>query len=587
MKYNEKTLKGIYKRVVGSMSGLMDINVEIHPQVCPHWDPEQRTIRMPNVISFAANDEEDFIIGRGIVVHESGHVLFCPPFDSEGDQDLAEWFNVFLDCNNEYKVTELWPHLKQPLAHKTQALVKKKPAILKSDNPFMQVIMRCDKLAELKPEFPTDYPDYLEDFVNEVVNDFEEKEIYKAIGDVVLQFTKDVNVKWQKLKDEKDPQGTLAQKARGDKIHKLMKELGDLIKNKGDQQAIKDVQDKIKEAGTLEKWYEKEVDRRMVNENKSGDMATNYNNATLEELKEMLKKSVETAEVAHKGGWGVSDLSKVKDVVVTEPWNSEDYSTPIDTTCAYTQGKKVNRALRKKVNLQADFQKRHRSGTIDLDEIRRQVGQMGQIYKETVFKRDNDFSRGGQWAVEVLVDCSGSMCGGNKMNDAKQALGTLGYALDGLPNVKYALTGFTHGGRGPTDIQVKKFSERRLDIKKLNMLHPTGGNVDGYNVRSACKRLLKFKNMKKILIVISDGQPAYENGIDDTKKAVELCERFKINVVGVGIKGCVETVLEEIYPKRYFFENTEDLHKDLTNLILSCLGSPDKVKLVKDKWATK
>jgi hypothetical protein len=584
MKYNEKTLKGIYKRVVGSMSGLMDINVEIHPQVCPHWDPEQRTIRMPNVISFADNDEEDFIIGRGIVVHESGHVLFCPPFDSEGDQDLAEWFNVFLDCNNEYKVTELWPHLKKPLAYKTQVLVKKKPAILKSDNPFMQVIMRCDKLAELKPEFPSDYPEYLEDFVNEVVNDFESKEIYKATGNIVLEFTKEVNTKWKKLKDEKDPQGTLAQKARGDKIHKLMKELGDLIKSKGDQQAIKDVQEKIKEAGTLEKWFEQEIDKRMLNTAKGSP--ENFNDKSLEELKEMLKKVSEDAEVTLKGGWGVSDLSKCKDVITSAPWESEyanDFA--LDMTSAYQQGKKVNRALKKKVNLQSDFEKRHRSGTIDLDEIRRQVGHMGQIYKETVFKRDNDFTRGGQWAIEVLVDCSGSMCNGTKMVDAKQALGTLGYALDGLPNVKYALTGFTHNAQGPTDIQVKKFSDRRMDIKKLDLLHPTGGNADGYNVRSACKRLLKYKNMKKVLVVISDGQPAYEDGIDDTKKAVQLCEKFKINVVGIGIKGCVEQVLEEIYPKRYMFENTENLHQELTSLILGCLGNRSQAILVKNKWS--
>lgn len=586
-KYNEQTLKGIYKRVVGSMSGLMDINVEIDPQVVPHWDPDKKTIRMPSVISYARSDDEDFTIGRGIVVHESGHVLFCPPFSSDGDQDYGEWFNVFIDCNNEFKVTELWPHLKAPLANKTQTLVKYKPKILESDNPFIQVLMRCDKLCGLEPKFPAEYPEYLTKFVERTVTDFHKKEIHAAKGEKVIKFTKMINKRWQKLKEEKDPQGTLAKKLRGDKIHKLMKELGDLIRHKGDQQAIKDVQDKIKTEGELNKWFKDEIDRRIVSKIE-GQMSKNYNDMTIEELKEMLEKArKENAKNnTETNSWGCEDLTKANSVKKIEPYESEynDETNLFDVAEAHKTGKLVNKALKRKVELQSAFNKRHRSGTIDLEEIRRQVGQMGRVYKETVFMRDTDFSRGGNWAVEILVDCSGSM-GRRKMINAKQAMATLAYAFDGLPNVKYAITGFNYEEDTVMDIQVKKFSDRRLDVNKLQLLHSRGGNADGYNIRSACKRLNKFRNMKKVLIVISDGQPAYENGIEDTKRAVKLCSRYKINTIGIGIEGCTEKTLQYIYPTSYFFEQSETLHKDLTNLILSCLGSKEKIKLVKDRWS--
>ena len=90
--------------------------------------------------------------------------------------------------------------------------------------------------------------------------------------------------------------------------------------------------------------------------------------------------------------------------------------------------------------------------------------------------------------------------------------------------------------------------------------------------------------MKKVMIVISDGQPAYNDGIDDTKKSVKQAEHFGIGVIGVGIPGCTLKSLAEIYPHRYMFEQTDTLSKDLTNLILSKLGQKDKVKLVKRRW---
>jgi|TARA_Y100000310_G_scaffold340611_1_gene437053 hypothetical protein len=575
-KYNQKTLTGIYKRIVGAMSGLADIDVRIHAQTSPHWNPEDRSVNMPLSVFFADNDEEDFTFGRGIVVHESSHVLFCPPFEPDS-KDLAEWFNVFADCNNEWKTTQLWPHLKQPLAAKTQALVKKRPAVLTSDNPFMQVIMRCDKVSELSPEFPENYDPDLVDFVEWTTKSFHTGNIAEATGDELIEFCKSVNDRWQKLTSTKKQEG-----AKGStRTHKLMKELGDLIKSGASKEAIQKKQEQIAKSSTKKELFKQGIDRTIIGELGKISGTPNYNNLSLEELKEKLKeaKPGKVGETA-QGGWGCDEIPQ-HNVVTGQPYHDSGFE--IDKSKAYKQGKKINRALRRKIHLQEDYEKRHRSGRIDFNEVRRQVGQLGQIFKENIFERNNTFTRGGQWAVEVLVDCSGSMNGRNKMWEAKQAMATLAYALDGLPNVKYALTGFNFA-QDVQEMPVKRFQDRKFDMRKLSALYADGGNCDGHNILAAAKRLNKFRNIKKLLVVISDGQPAYQNGIDHTKKAVEVAERFGIRVLGIGIEGCTEKALEHIYPNRYLFENTENLHQELTGLILSALGQRDAVKLVKRAW---
>jgi len=581
-KYNEKITRGIYKRIVGAMSGLADIDVEINAQVTPHWDPNHRVIRMPLTISYADNDEEEFALGRGITVHEASHVLFAPDISSkDGNKDFAEWFNVFVDCNNEWKTTQLWPHLKDPLAYKTRKLLEKKPKLLKSDNPFMQVIMRCDKVAELKPKFPENYNPKIQKFVEQVSARFHHKNIAEATGEEVKAFTKEVNEEWQKLcKNSEEECKNSGSKA----IHKLMKELGDIIKKGGTPADVKAKQEEISKAkGEAPQWFEDEVNRQLVREATKTVGQNNYNNLSLDELKKMLAEARPqegSVKIAPGNSWGCAEIN----VGQMDSFRAEvSTDKTIDLKTAYKQGKLINKSLRKKVHLQEDFEKKHRSGRIDLTEIRKQVAQMGRIYKESTFERENDFKRGGEWAIEVLCDCSGSMSG-TKMREAKLALSVLGYALDGLPNVKYALTGFSHANGVPVEYQVKRFKDKRFDIRRMESLTAGDGNADGYNIRASSKRLLKYQNLKKVLVVISDGQPAYCNGIEDTKKAVAIAERYGIKVIGIGIKGCTEESLNEIYPNSYYFNNTKDLHKELTSLILSALGQRDKTILVKRKW---
>ena len=120
-------------------------------------------------------------------------------------------------------------------------------------------------------------------------------------------------------------------------------------------------------------------------------------------------------------------------------------------------------------------------------------------------------------------------------------------------------------------------------MDNLKRMHALYGNCDGHHIRSAMNRLRKFHNMRKILVVISDGQPAYQDGIDDTKRAVQQATHARIKVIGIGIEGATLKTLDEIYPTKYLFEKTANLHTELSNLILSSL-QPEKYRLVKNRW---
>ena len=175
--------------------------------------------------------------------------------------------------------------------------------------------------------------------------------------------------------------------------------------------------------------------------------------------------------------------------------------------------------------------------------------------------------------------------GEDKMELAKQALATISYAFNGLPNVLFRITGFTSDVGIVKDIPLKKFKSK-FNLKKLECLKAIGGNQDGHNIRNATKRLRKYGNKRKLLIVISDGQPAYSCGIDDTIKAVKEAKQNHIQVIGLGIKGATLKTLKVIYPdKHYMFENNDNLVDDLTNIILGCLnGNKKQTQLIKNKW---
>jgi len=179
--------------------------------------------------------------------------------------------------------------------------------------------------------------------------------------------------------------------------------------------------------------------------------------------------------------------------------------------------------------------------------------------------------------VSVLVDCSGSMR--DIMTQAKQAMATLAYALDGLPNVSYELVGFSSKNK-VWEIPVKRFHNSRFRMPKLMKLEPIGGTPTSDIMNSATRRLMRYKGMKRLMVVITDGAPANQNA---TFKASQRAEQLGIRVMGIGID-VGESLMKRLFPTVYIFYQHKDLDKDITNLILTALNTNERVRLVKRQW---
>jgi len=579
MKYNERTIRGIYKRVIGTMSGLADINVEIHPQIVPHYEPKTKTIRMPSSVSYAQNSEEEFLFGRGICVHEASHVLFVPKITGslrrQEDKDFWEWFNVFADANNEYKTAQVFPNLGKPLAEKTEALFKLKPELLSDANPFLQTLMRIDKVAKINADYPKDYNPDLKKFVEKVVDRFNKNKICGCKGSKLIRFTQEVFEDWRTLKKKHESD----KKLKDPQIKKLMELMGNKIKQGGCEEQVKALEKKISGLSKCKQpWFDDKQGCPVVRATPILD--DNLSEETLKKVIDKIKKLAKKAqEDAKKEGLGIGAGTSSLRLHQIRP--NGDANDLYDIKRAHSKGKVINRMLKRRIKLQEELERRHRNGKeIDIEEVRRQIAKAGRITNAQVFQRDNTFQAGGEWAVEILVDCSGSMDGHN-MEMAKQALATLGYAIDGLPNVHWALTGYNYGKDGIYEFQVKKFNDPRFHIEQLKKLQAGGGTPTNDCVKNSAHRLMRYPRLKKLMVVITDGQPAFP---EETAKTIKMISK-KIKMLGIGIEGIPEELMEKLFPTYYMFNiESANLEGDLTNLILEALDQKEKVSKFKKSW---
>lgn len=166
-----------------------------------------------------------------------------------------------------------------------------------------------------------------------------------------------------------------------------------------------------------------------------------------------------------------------------------------------------------------------------------------------VFKQKEDV-RIADSAVYLLVDSSGSMSGECYVNACASAL-MLAEALQGI-GVNLEIAGFTEFSGRPDglvhDIWTpfgSRFSKPRVLDRMARMNEHLHNNADGENILYAYSRLKRQPESRKILIVLSDGEPAGygpEGSTMDigsfTKDVVEKIEKDKsVDIVGLGMAG--------------------------------------------------
>lgn len=171
----------------------------------------------------------------------------------------------------------------------------------------------------------------------------------------------------------------------------------------------------------------------------------------------------------------------------------------------------------------------------------RQPGFSERVFKNKINNTVLDAS------VSILVDMSGSMSG-DKVLFAAQAALLLNDVFQVI-QVPLEIIGFTDKGLKPIQYLYKPFNKHKVVRKQLLSYFASSsqcmsGNPDGDSIIWAYDRIKNRTEKKKLLIVMSDGQPAasrYSKGLGKfTKQTVKEIEASRVEIYGLGL--CDESV---------------------------------------------
>lgn len=248
--------------------------------------------------------------------------------------------------------------------------------------------------------------------------------------------------------------------------------------------------------------------------------------------------------------WSTSDEGRASDLISAHGGHAS--YNEVRSTVSGTVGT-VARVLRR--DLQTVTQRRWRTslsdGALDTKILHRAYVGSNELYKRRTQNRSIDT------ALTILVDCSGSM-GGLPINICQEMSIALEAALVNTP-VKLEIIGFRSTSDHDVPDSLKQMIDsleaqgeqyHREDVEMLvfksfsdgrtkatlglgNMHHAAGGGTPtGEAIMMAGARLLKRKEGRHVMLVLTDGAP---NDNKKCKEAVDSLEKCGVTVFGFGI----------------------------------------------------
>jgi cobalamin biosynthesis protein CobT len=240
-------------------------------------------------------------------------------------------------------------------------------------------------------------------------------------------------------------------------------------------------------------------------------------------------------------------------------------------------------------------------GSLDSNDLIRAFKRNDDVYEsETRSKQFNT-------AVSILCDCSSSMIGA-KAKLQRSAVIAIAESLEGT-KCKYEILGFAEHCTSaelnelveaqknstsvrvlPTKIFVLKDFNQPLHAARAkigNLTSVTYGNTnDTQAIIMAASRLLERREERKVMFVLSDGEPGYftnqfapvstEFCGQTLRDAVAFAEERRIELIGIGI---LNDSVKRFYPKSVVVTDVNDLGKSFVNIMSDILTgkrlSPD------------
>ena len=232
--------------------------------------------------------------------------------------------------------------------------------------------------------------------------------------------------------------------------------------------------------------------------------------------------------------------------------------------------------IRKLIQIRAKVQTQYgtKKGKLDQSRLSR-ICFNAPGFNERVFKTKIE-NKTLDAAITVLVDMSGSM-GGDKAYYALASTLLLNEVCTTL-NIPLEILGFSDGYYGhsiqPIMFVYKNFSDFKVssdslkEYFSLSSIHMQG-NPDGENILWAHDRLVKRKEKKKIMVVMSDGSPAASKGATGlsgfTKKVINEIEVAKVvDIYGLGL---LSTSVTHFYRAHDVVNRPEEIPSKLVSLI--------------------
>jgi cobalamin biosynthesis protein CobT len=240
--------------------------------------------------------------------------------------------------------------------------------------------------------------------------------------------------------------------------------------------------------------------------------------------------------------------------------------------------RQLERALMAKMNRDWDYGRE--DGRLDARRFTAAVAGRSNVFKQRMPRPEIDT------AVSILVDLSGSMaCGSPSRGEvARDCAIALSEAID-RAGVAYEVLGFSNNAyvrdaheamkapRGYSRIQTldlhvfKAFDERLVQAKgAMAHIHEFvgGDNTDGEFLMLAAKRLMERQERRRILLTLSDGQPAAARGtradpmvhVHHLEKVIQDLQSWDFELAGIGIES---RDVERFYPRSVVVSDLGDL----------------------------
>jgi len=561
------------------------------PRITDKTTDEDLKQLMASVDHEVAHDRfSSFDILREIEVDPKGILMFTWNFleDSRVNAIEAVEYKGFRDNWDDCSSSLVGEILTKAATQEPTAVTKITTAMLCWESRISASLFPTIELVSSKFNPDKEVTDVLNNYVDRLLDCHQiydkrlgTKATYDLAFDILTELSKGDPKEEQQEEQKKDPKKGTGNPTEGTKEEK---------KDKSTVPTEKPSEDKKDSSGKEEKEQVSEDDEyKIIKVVLTKEDLEKYSLTMPEDGKRMGKVGINFDPVDLTGGsW---DLTDYKDFIVVDyPKNRGDpkYLTSNEHSRVFMTDYKSRvepklvdqenfaQQVRKLIQIRAKVQRQYgvKKGKLDQSRLSR-ICFNAPGFNERVFKNKID-NKVLDAAITVLVDMSGSMSG----DKAYYALAStiLLNEVCGTLNIPLEIIGFTDGYAGcaiaPVMFIYKSFNDLKVSTEQIKDYFALSsaymiGNPDGENILWANDRLIKRKEKKKLMIVMSDGSPAASKssyGVEAfTLKVIkEIEEAKKINIYGLGL--CA-TAVTEYYKANSVVWNPAQIPSTLLSLI--------------------